>query len=139
MKGAARLWETLLSALVMAAAVAIVASCFVKADNLSKTAYAQDLALGRVQTAADILSSSNGDLDAVREFFGCGTGDGVLLVPFDSEMNACRDDDCVYVLACGPVAMDGHLSTCPVLMVRMPDGEEIFGVTASWQKGAQDG
>ena len=138
MKGAARLWETLLSALVMAAAVAIAASCFVKADDLSKTAYAQDLALGRVQAAADILSSTDGDLNAVWTFFGCGAGSGVLVVPFDNGMEPVQDGDPDYVLVCDPVATDGYLVTCPVLMARMSDGEEIFGVTASWQKGGQD-
>ena len=138
MKGAARLWETLLSALVMAAAVAIAAACFVKADGLSRTAYAQDLSLGRVQAAADILSSTGGDLDAVGSFFGRGTGNGTLLVPFDGEMEPCADDGAEYILVCGPVTVFDGFSTCQVLMVRMPDGEEIFGVTASWQEGGQD-
>lgn len=135
MRGAARLWETLLAALVMALAVAIAASCFVTAGRLSQDAYAQDLALGRVQAAADILSATGGDLYAVRDFFGVGSGTGTLLVPFDEDMETCTGEG-AYVLVCGPSGSLDGLGTCGVTMARMADGEIIFGVTASWQEGA---
>lgn len=134
MRPAARLWEALLSALAMALATAVAASCFSAASGLSREAYVQDLGLGRVQSAADVLSATGGDLDAVAGFFGAGSADGGMLdVPFDGEMEPCSTGG-AYVLSCGPVAADGGMGTCPVSL-RSAGGHEVFSVTASWQEG----
>lgn len=134
MRPQSRLWETLMSAAVMALATAIAAACFVRAAGLSRQAYAQDLGLGRVQAAADVLSASGGDLDAVSDFFGAGSvRDGVLRICLDGGMDVCGGDAGEYVLSCGPVDFSGGVGTCPVSLSRA-DGTEVFSVTASWQE-----
>lgn len=134
MKRMNRLWETMLSAVAMAAAVAIAAVCFVKATELSRSAYAQDTGLGRVQAAADMLSATSGDLGALGEFFGGEEENGVLAVRFDGDMRALPWDreGGTYILYCGPVSRGDDIGTCPVILEHVPDGAPVFGVTASW-------
>lgn len=133
MRPQSRLWETLMSAAVMALAAAIAAACFVRAAGLSRQAYAQDLGLGRVQAAADILSATGGGLDAVAGFFGSGDASGgVLDIYLDGGMDVC-DGGGTYVLSCGPVDFSGGVGTCPVRLSGT-DGTEVFSVTASWQE-----
>lgn len=133
MRPQSRLWETLMSAAAMALAAAIAAACFVRAAGLSRQAYAQDLGLGRVQAAADVLSASGGDLDAVAGFFGSGDASGgVLDIYLDGRMDACGNGG-TYILSCGPVDFSGGVGTCPVSLSRAA-GMEVFSVTASWQE-----
>lgn len=133
LKGMGTLYGILITAVFMALASAISLSCLSAADASSRAAYAQDISLGEVQTAADLASAYSGDMDRVLELFGGEVRGGVLAVGYDGEMNRTGSDP-AYVLELGPAEHDGLFGLCPVRVYDAASGKDVFRVTATWQE-----
>lgn len=132
---AGRLWEVLSTGAIAAAAIAIAASCFVRADSLSRKAYAQDVTLGRAQAVCDVLSGTCGDMGAVAGYLGTGhhDGSGVFTSWLDGSGTPCGQEVAEYVLSCGPATRDGLMGFADV-WVCDGSGAEVIRFTASWQE-----
>lgn len=133
MKNMGTLYGILITAAFMALASTVSLACLAKADDASRSAYAQDVAVGDVQTAADLVSAHRGDMSAAADTLGGEIRNGVLVAMYDADMQRIRDGEAVYVLEAGPACPDGLLGSCPVRVYRAKDGGTVFGVTATWQ------
>lgn len=139
MNGSRRaIYELLGLALAVAACMALAAACRLSLAAKARDVYATDAGMAAVQSVADALSESRGDMGRLESLFPDGVpGDGMFTVCFDACMSPVHKGfgDAAYSVTARAPERNGFLGTCRVELLDA-DGKVLWGITASWQEDA---
>lgn len=137
------LMEQAVMILVFALAAVLCLRMFVWSDTASERGADRDMAVLRVQSAAELIKSEGKSgfgeeeaLKAVSSLLGGSYTDGEgFTVGYGSDWNA-AEGDAEYVLKASPKNSETKGLAEAVVGVYGTDGEALFEITVAWQKGA---
>lgn len=140
------LMEQAVMVLVFALAAVLCLRVFVWSDRTSEIGAATDMAVLKVQSAAEIIKnegkygqSEEDVLKAVSTRLG-GTysdADAKLTVGYDADWQPAEGEDVRYVLAASKDGEgSGALGSVHIEVTENTQGETLFEITAAWQKEA---
>ena len=126
--------EQLVMLLVFAMAAAVCIGIFSASSRIRQQALDQDRAVFLTQTAAELLKSCSGDLDALEEITG-GTCDANRLTVFCSHTLQ-QDPDGIYQLVIQKISGETPMvGTAAITVARREEpGRILFSVETAWQE-----
>ena len=126
--------EQLVMLLVFAMAAAVCIGIFSASSRIRQKALDQDRAVFLTQTAAELLKSCSGDLDALEEITG-GTCDVNRLTVFCSHTLQ-QDPDGIYQLVIQKISGENTMvGTAAITVARKEEPDRIlFSVETAWQE-----
>lgn len=128
------LMELVIMLLVLAIAAALSLQVFVQADVTSKENAARDQALLQLQSAAEVLKDTHGDLSAAAAAHGGSAENGQWHIFFDG--NWCQvEDGCYYLQVTRQDTGIPYLGSAR-LEVRRSDGSVLADLEIFWQEEA---
>jgi hypothetical protein len=133
------LMEQLVMLTVFALAAAVCVQAFVLADRLSQTGAARDQAVIAAERAAEIWKSCGGDTASAAAGYG-GTAEGVRWqIFYDKNWNRVESGDATaYTVSLTGCADSGLLRTARIEAAPAGDGEALFTLTVSCQRGTAE-
>lgn len=128
------LYEILAMSAIAALCVAIAVSCHMRCSRASQDVHALDTGMGVVQSVADMIAGSNGDMAGVRGLYDIPAGAPFVLY-FDQNFERTDAVHASYQIFTSneTSGFEGRLGTMDVILARA-DGSELFRVIASWQE-----
>ena len=129
------LMEQIIMLLVFALAAALCLQMFVLSGQMSRRLEKQDRAVTLVQNTAETVKLCGGDAEEYAKLLSAEEQDGIFAVGYDAEWNHVSAEHAEYLITVEQTSAEGDLlGTAEVSAVQ--DGEELFGVTISWQEVA---
>lgn len=129
--------EQLVMIALFALAAALCLQGFAAADRISDGAYSLDRASHEAQNAAEVIKSTEGDLELAAERLSGECSDGALLLTYSSDWKPCDSSDnvCFTLRACKQESSVEGLGKA--LITVSSDDETVFELTVSWQEVAR--
>lgn len=126
------LMEQVIMILVFAVAAALCLQAFAWAQQRSGDNAARDQAMIRLESAAEVLKSANGDMEKASEYFGVYQN-GVWNVRYDENWTEVAEGG-VYSLSAEPSETDDPLLGEASLRVTDAEGESLGALRVAWQE-----
>lgn len=127
------LMEQLVMLLVFALAAALCLQVFVFSAQTSRWCEARDRAVTEVQNAAEIVKASRGDLHQCASMLGGTADEQVWQIRYDDSWNI-SETDAAYQLTITAMPTQYAALGSAQILAKTESGEELFGVTVSWQE-----